>query len=291
MPTLFDRRQMLCRAATCWASLWAGVNWLTKPLQAKDGQLAGRIKKAIKFKMIVEKLSVVDKFKLVKDLGFDGLEVRVHSIDDRRELLRASEMTGISIHGVVNSSDPDLRGAIDLAHYLGATSVLCVAGRVNEKNSYDENYRTTQRLYRDAASYAEKYQVRLLIENVWNEFLLSPLEMARYLDEINSPWVAAYFDVGNVVRLGWPEQWIRILGKRIVKLDVKEYSRKKLADEGLWKGLDVELGEGDVDWAAVRESLRSIDFQGWATVQSKGGDRTRLADMAARMDRVLGLGK
>jgi L-ribulose-5-phosphate 3-epimerase len=291
MSTLFNRRQLMCRAASCGAALWAGADWLTKPLQAQGSQLTGRIKKAIKYKMIVEKLSVADKFKLVKDLGFDGLEVRVHSMDDRRELLRASESTGIAIHGVVNSSDPDLRSAIDLAHYLGATSVLCVAGRVNEKNPYDENYRATQRLYRDAAPYAEKYQVRLLVENVWNEFLLSPLEMVRYLDEIDSPWVAAYFDVGNVVRFGWPEQWIRILGKRIIKVDVKEYSRKKLADEGLWKGLDVELGEGDVDWAAVREALRSVDFQGWATVQSKGGDRNRLADVAARMDRVLGLAK
>ena len=291
MPALFNRRRLLCRAATCGASLWAGANGLALPLQAQASQPTGRIKKAIKYKMIVEKLSVADKFELVKDLGFEGLEVRVHGMDDRRELLRASESTGIAIHGIVNSSDPDLRGAIDLAHYLGATSVLCVAGRVNEKNAYDENYRATQKLYRDAAPYAEKYQVRLLVENVWNEFLLSPLEMARYLDEIGSPWVAAYFDIGNVMRFGWPEQWIRILGKRIVKVDVKEYSRKKLADEGLWKGLDVELGEGDVDWAAVREALRSIDFQGWATVQSKGGDRTRLADVAARMDRVLGLGK
>ena len=291
MAGLFDRRRLLCRAAACGASLWAGAPWSARPALAQAGERTGRIRKAIKYKMIEERLSIADKFKLVKDLGFEGLEVRVHSVDERRELLRASESTGVAIHGVVNSSDPDLRSAIDLAHYLGATSVLCVAGRVNEKNSYDVNYRTTQQLYRDAAPYAEKYQVRLLVENVWNEFLLSPLEMARYLDEIASPWVAAYFDIGNVLRFGWPEQWIRILGKRIVKIDVKEYSRKKLADEGLWKGLDVEIGEGDVNWAAVREALRAIDFQGWATVQSKGGDRTRLADVAARMDRVLALGK
>src|ERR1700722_17969518 len=139
MPTSFDRRKLLLQATACGASLWAGAGWLAQPSQA--GLLTGRIKKAIKYKMIEEKLTVADKFKLVKDLGFEGLEVRVHSMDDRRELLRASESTGVAIHGVVNSSDPDLRSAIDLAHYLGATSVLCVAGRVNEKNAYDVNYR------------------------------------------------------------------------------------------------------------------------------------------------------
>jgi L-ribulose-5-phosphate 3-epimerase len=289
MPTSFDRRKWLLRAAACGAAWSTGADWLARTSQAAP--LTGRVKKALKYTMIGEKLSVADKFKLVKDLGFDGLEVRVHGKDDRRDYLRASESTGLPIHGVLNSSDPDLRGAIDLARYLSATSVLYVAGRVNQKTAYDENYRVTQQILRDAAPYAEKHQVLLLVENVWNEFLLSPLEMGRYLDEIDSPWVAAYFDIGNVMRFGWPEQWIRILGKRIVKIDVKEFSRKRYVEEESWKGFDVPLGEGDVDWPAVREALRSVDFQGWATAEVKGGDRKRLADVAARMDRVLELSK
>ena len=83
-----------------------------------------------------------------------------------------------------------------------------------------------------------------LFENVWNNFLLSPLEFARYIDEFESPWVGAYFDVGNIVNYGWPEHWIRTLGKRIGKLDIKEFSRKRRNDEGLWKGFGVKIGDG-----------------------------------------------
>ena len=291
MSTLLNRRRLLQQTAACGASLWAAAPWIVQPLLAQGSPSTDRIKKGLKYTMISEKLSITDKFKLAKDLGFEGLEVRVHSNDDRREYLRASESTGLPIHGVLNSSDPDLRGAVDFARYLGATSVLYVAGRVNQKTAYDDNYRITQKILRDAAPYAEKHQVQVLVENVWNEFLLSPLEMARYLDEISSPWVAAYFDIGNVMRFGWPEQWIRILGKRIVKVDVKEFSRRRYVEEESWKGFDVPLGEGDVDWPAVRGGLQMIDFQGWATAEIKGGDRARLADISARMDRVLGLGK
>ena len=291
MPIPLNRRQMLERAAVCGTALVTAAPWFAERLPAQDSRSTGRIKKGLKYSMIVESLSITDKFKLAKDLGFEGLEVRVHGKDDRREYQRASESTGLPIHGVLNSSDPDLRGAIDFARYLGATSVLYVAGRVNQKTAYDENYRATQKILHDAAPYAEKHGVQVLVENVWNEFLLSPLEMARYLDEIGSAWVAAYFDIGNVMRFGWPEQWIRILGKRIVKVDVKEFSRRRYVEEESWKGFDVPLGEGDVDWPAVRTALQSLEFQGWATAEVKGGDRARLADIAARMDRVLGLSK
>ncbi len=129
----------------------------------------------------------------------------------------------------------------------------------------------------------------LLLENVWNNFLLSPMEMARYVDELDSEWLGVYFDVGNVVRIGWPEQWIRVLGSRIKKLDIKEYSRDKQNNEGLWKGFNVKIGEGSVDWAAVRRELAAIDYAGWATAEVSGGDRDRLADVSTRMDRVLAL--
>lgn len=253
------------------------------------GQFTGRIKKGLKFSMIREPLSIADKFKLVKDLGYEGLEVHMREKLDRRELAKAVETTGLPIHGMLNSSDPDLRSAIDVAKYVNATSVLVVAGRVNAETSYDENYRITQERIRAAAPYAEKQQIRLLVENVWNDFLLSPLEMVRYLDEIDSPWVGAYFDVGNVVRFGWPEQWVRLLGKRIGKVDIKEYSRKKEEKEGSRAGFDVPLGEGDVNWPAVRKELLSIDYHGWCTAEIKGGDRQRLADIAQRMDKVLDL--
>ena len=132
--------------------------------------------------------------------------------------------------------------------------------------------------------------MKLLVENVWNNFLLSPLEMARFVDELDSPAAGVYFDVGNVVRFGWPNQWIRILGKRIVKLDIKEYSRGKQRNEGLWKGFDVKLGEGDCDWPSVRQALSDISYEnGWATAEVRGGDRQRLAEIAERMDHILEL--
>jgi len=259
------------------------------PRHGTSTKAAGRIRKAVKFGMIGGRMSVLDKFKLLKDLGFDGVEMERRERFAPRNAATASEATGLPIHGLVNGGNPDLKGAIDLARHFGATTVLVVAGRVNESSSYDDVYRTTQAWLRRALDHAAKHRVRLLVENVWNNFLLSPLEMARYLDELDSEWVGAYFDVGNVVRFGWPDQWIRILGRRIGKLDVKEYSRAKQKDEGLWKGFQVELGEGDCDWPAVRRALADIRYDGWATAEVPGGGRERLRDIARRMDHVLGL--
>ncbi len=249
-----------------------------------------RIKKAVKYQMIKEDLSVLDKFKLLADIGFEGTEIHVTTEIDRDAVRKAIDATGVVVHGFLNSNKPDLRFAIDSARFYGATSVLVVAGKVDKDRPYDTVYREQQERIRAALPYAEEQKIRLLIENVWNNFLLSPLEMARFIDELDSPAAGVYFDVGNVVRCGWPEQWIRILGKRIGKLDIKEYSREKQMNEGLWKGFDVEIGEGDCDWAAVRQALADIGYTfGWATAEVPGGDRRRLADIAARMDKALGL--
>lgn len=247
-----------------------------------------RIKKAIKFHMIKEELSVLDKFKLLKDLGLDGTEIHVTSKVDRREIRRAIDKTGVVVHGFLNSDKPDLIHAIDSAKYYGGSSVLVVAGRVDASHPYDEVYQQQQDRIRKALPYAEKHGIQLLVENVWNGFLLSPLEMARFIDECESSAIGAYFDVGNVVRFGWPDQWIRILGKRIAKLDIKEYSRAKQINEGLRKGFEVEIGEGDCDWPAVRKALNEIGYtSGWATAEVPGGDRNRIAEIAQRMNEVL----
>jgi hexulose-6-phosphate isomerase len=288
MADMFSRRRFVQTAL-------AGAALATRGLRAAEGpgkgaQFAGRINKAVKYHMVREPLSVTDKFKLLKDIGFDGVEPRVNEKRVQpKELLAARDATGLAIHGVVNGSTSDLRGAVDRARLYGATSVLVVAGGVNQHSSYDHNYESTQETIRRALPYAEDHGIDLLVENVWNNFLLSPLEMARYIDELGSPRAGVYFDVGNVVRYGWPEQWIRILGKRIGKLDIKEYSRKKQRDEGLWKGFVVEIGEGDCGWPAVRKALADMDYRGWATAEVAGGGRKRLAEIAERMDRVLAL--
>ena len=281
------RRQFLHLTAATAAAALTESSWL-RPAHADEPPL--QIRKAVKYHMIEVDATPLDKLKLLKDIGFDGVEVRTRDKVDRQELLKASETVGLPVHGVINSSDPDIVSAIDLARYLGGTSVLVVAGRVNEKMSYDENYAETQAIIRKAIPHAEKHNIKILVENVWNNFLLSPLEMARYVDEFESASVGVYFDVGNVVRIGWPEQWIRILDRRIGKLDIKEYSRKLQMNEGLRKGFNVELGEGDCGWPAVRQALREIGYtSGWGTAEVKGGDGERLTDIARRMDRVLNL--
>jgi hexulose-6-phosphate isomerase len=128
--------------------------------------------------------------------------------------------------------------------------------------------------------------VKIALENVWNNFLLSPLEMARYIDELDSPMVGSHFDVGNIVHYGWPEQWLRILGKRILKLDIKEYSRVKADKEGRWKGFNVPLLKGDCDWPAVLKALRDIKYVGWGCAEIAAGGKEYLAGVAKDMDRI-----
>jgi hexulose-6-phosphate isomerase len=164
--------------------------------------------------------------------------------------------------------------------------VLLVPAVVSKDVSYDDAYVRSQAEIRKVLPLAEELGIKIGLENVWNQFLLSPLETARYIDELDSPMVGAYFDVGNVVTYGWPEQWIRILGPRIIKLDIKEFSRKRRDEEGLGKGFGVKIGDGDCDWPAVMTALADIDYHGWATAEVPGGDRERLTDIAARMDRA-----
>jgi len=250
----------------------------------------GRIKKAIGWGMIDRKLSPEDRFRLVKDVGFEGVEVSRHaSKEDDAEpqvLARASEKVGLPIHGVSNGSHPDLEAAIDDAATYGATTVLQVVP-ADPEAPFMENYRRTQELIRAAIPHAEKKRVKILVENVWATFLIEPLTMARYIDEIGSPWVKSYFDVGNVMRWGWPQHWIEVLGSRIEKIHIKEYSLKVAMKEGLVKAFDFPIGQGEINWKRVCEELKKIHFQGWATAEVPGGDRQKLADISAQMDRVL----
>jgi hexulose-6-phosphate isomerase len=148
-----------------------------------------------------------------------------------------------------------VRKQIDLASLMGMDTVLVVPGVVNPQISYDECYRRSQDELAQLAPYAEEKGVHIGIENVWNKFLLSPLEMARYIDEVGSPNVGAYFDVGNVLQFGYPEQWIRILGSRIRKVHVKDFSTSVGNITGF-----VPLLAGHVNWVAVREALHEIGY-------------------------------
>jgi len=289
MSGCLTRRSFLATSAAAAAGLtWAPTS------RARAGQFTGKIKKALKYEMIVVDSSVEDKLKMIKDLGFEGVEPRT-SFGERRldvrpvEFARAAEKADLAVHGVINSNNTDLQTAIDEAKFYGASSVLTTIPGMPREGSYLENYRRTQQLLRDAAPYAEKHEVSILIENVWNSFLIEPMTMARFIDEIGSPFVQVYFDVGNVVRWGWPEHWIEVLGKRIVKLDIKEYDLDVAMKQGMRQGFSSLLGQGSVKWDKVRGELATLNFTGWATAEVAGGDRARLADVAARMNRVLDL--
>lgn len=286
------------------ASMAAAVAFAPLACTAADTP-AGQplIKKSLKFGMIKEELSVLDKFKLLKDLGFDGVEMDSPNELDNKEILAARDKTGLEIPGVVNSvhwkaplSDPDpavraqcvesMKTALRDCKAYGGTTVLLVPAVVNKTVSYADAYRRSQEEIRKLLPVAEETGVKIAFENVWNNFLLSPMEAARYVDEFESPMVGWYFDVGNIIRYGWPEHWIAALGSRILKCDIKEYSREKQQKEGIWKGFEVELTEGDCDWAAVNASLKAIGYQGWGSAEVPGGDRKRLETISQLMDKL-----
>jgi len=261
------------------------------------------VKKSLKFGMIEEELSVLDKFKLLKALGFDGVELDSPNQIPEKDILNARDKTGLEIPGVVNSmqwkaplSDPDpkvrakcvesMKIALHDCKRYGGTTVLLVPAVVNEQVSYDDAYRRSQGEIKKLLPVAEDTGVKIAIENVWNNFLLSPLEAARYIDEFDSPMVGWYFDVGNIIRFGWPEQWIKILGSRILKVDIKAYSRERQKNEGIWKGFGVLLTEGDCNWPKVNAALKAVGYSGWGSAEVAGGDRKRLKQISELMDKV-----
>ena len=166
----------------------------------------------------------------------------------------------------------------------GADAVLLVPAVVDARTSYKDAYTRSQRVIRERLlPMARDLKVIIAIEEVWNKFLLSPLEFARYVDEFDSPWVRAYFDVGNVVIYAFPQDWIRTLGSRIVKIHLKDFTFDRRNGRFEWKN----IGEGDIDWSEVRRALNEINYSGYVTTEVNGGDAAYLKDLAARVDRFL----
>ena len=307
-----DRRSVLAAAALVGVA--GPVRALARNLPDFEERAGGppvkiRYKKAVKWGMVQTEGSVLEKFTLLRELGFDGVELDSPSDLDPDEVLAAMEATGLEVPGVVDSvhwrdtlGDPDaevrargragLETALrDCARY-GGTSVLLVPAVVSKTISYDTAWTNSQAEIRHVLPLAEELGLTIAFENVWNRFLLSPLEAARYVDEFESSRVAWHLDLGNLVNFGYPEQWVRILGARIAKLDIKDFSNAKRDNEGLWAGFAVGIGDGDVDWPATCLALDEVgyprgDAGGWAAAEVSGGGAERLAEIAARMDRVL----
>jgi len=253
------------------------------------------LRKSINIWSFPPEMPIADCVALAKDAGFEGIELALAdegelSLDasaEELEKIRAtvadagleisSLATGLFWATPLTADDENVRASaleigkklIRTARALGTDAVLVVPGLVGmlweppeQGAPYDVVWERAAEAIRELAQTAAENEVYIALENVWNMFLLSPLEFARFVDEIGSPWVGAYFDVGNVVKFGYPEHWIKILGRRIKRVHFKDYRR----DGGFPQGF-VDLLAGDVNWPAVMSALREVGYDGWVAAE------------------------
>lgn len=260
------------------------------------------LKKGIMWGSIGVGTTIMDKFQAAKDAGFDGVEVMSHL--NRDEVLNARAATGMKIPSVCGEmhwkyllSDPDpavrekgveaLKLTLEDANVYGADTILLVPGRVTEEVTYDECWNRSVEEIKKVIPLAKELKIRIAIENVWNNFLLSPMEAATYVDQFRSVFVGFYFDCGNILNYGWPEQWIKILRNRIAKVHIKEFSKKLADTQGRSAGFKAKLLEGDVNWNKVMAALDKIGYGGWTTIEQSGGDTPEgLKDLCTRLDAI-----
>ncbi len=276
---MIDRRKFLATAGGVLGS------------SAFAGPLDGKIKLAVKYQMIEEpELSVAEKFAMLREIGFDGTEIKTDEKVDHTEVLDAIQSIGIPVHGIVNAGEPEIVPAVELAHKLGCESVLSFAREFPDL-SYGENFKLWQGHVRKALPLAERHGIVICIENVRATFLKEAEEMARYIDSFDSPFVKSYFDLGNTIT--WTEQpaehWAEVLGKRIHKLDIKDRGHAEFGEAKTARAGAIGTNGGEVHWEKVRAELAKVDFSGWATAEVPGGDRKRLARMRRWMRDVLGI--
>ncbi len=264
-----------------------------------SAESSGKIKKAVLISMLPKQLSYADRFKMARDVGFEAVEAQtVTDPHVAEEIKKASDDAKVRIHSVMNmahwefplsSSDPavveksieGMKTSLHNAKLFGADAVLLVPAVVNPQTSYRDAWTRSQKQIHRLLPLAEELKVVIAVEEVWNKFLLSPLEFARYVDEFKSPWLHAYFDVGNVLLYGYPQDWVRTLEKRIAKVHLKDF--KHLEDGYRW----VNLGEGDLDWPAVRKAFADVGYTGYATTELESGDEAYLRDVSQRVDRLV----
>jgi hexulose-6-phosphate isomerase len=292
MTRPLGRRDFLKVSAAVSAAVMSGTG-----LSALDAKKP-RLKKAVKYGMVQTKGSHREKLELVKKCGFLGVEIDSPGTGHLDDLVAASKETGIAVHGVIDSvhwrdtlSSPDeavrakglaaLKGALQDAKTVGADTVLLVPGVVNKEVTYEQCYERSQAEVRKALPLAEKLGVKIAIEVVWNNFITKPEQLLQYIYDLKSDYVGAYFDCSNMIKYGVPPaEWIRKLGKHMLKFDFKGYSKSKQ-----W----VPIGEGDEDWPEILKALAEIGYNGWATAEVGGGGEKELMKISAQMDKVLGL--
>jgi len=260
------------------------------------------------------KRPIAEAMREAKELGFDAIELAIaskgvltHEVTQAQceNIAATAQKIGIEISSVASgeswacsptANDPEVRKkiidftckALQVTEWLGSDVYLFVPGAVDvfflpdaEVISYDVCYERASEAVKQILPTAEKTGVTMCIENVWNKFLLSPLEMRRFIDSFSSKMVGAYFDIGNVLLTGYPEQWIRILGKRIKRVHVKDFTRSVGTVEGF-----VDLLEGDVDFQSVKEALADIGYDGYVTAELLPFEKGRPAKTAQAMKTI-----
>ncbi|MCX7917645.1 MAG: sugar phosphate isomerase/epimerase [bacterium] len=277
------------------------------------------MKKSVNLWILPGNISFEDGLKMIKDAGFEAVEVNTTegggildincSENDAKKLAEKIRKNGLEISSLLTgqfwkysltSSNPEIRKkgeellekSIKIANYLGTDSILVVPGVVGplfgegEIVSYDIAYRRSQESIKKYVELAEKNKVYICVENVWNKFLLSPLEMKRFVEEIGSEYVKVYFDVGNILIIGFPEMWIRILGKLIKRIHLKDFKLSIGNINGF-----CDLLEGDVNWPEVINALKEIKYDSYLTAEVgpyKYHSETKIYTTSIAMDKILG---
>lgn len=307
-PTKLSRRTFVqaSSAALIASPLWASPTTAESNLfPPQDVSLKGRIFKTLKIGMVKVNGSLTDKFKAAKEAGFMGIEMNSPgmNVEETKKAIAESGLpvdgTVCSTHWGVRHTSPDaatrakalenLKTAIRDTHAVGGNTALLVVGK-GEDGPEEEIWPRSIENISKALPLCAELGVHIAIENVWNQFLYdhdgdhhqTADKFVKYVDELNSPWVGMQFDIGNHWKYGNMGDWIRALGKRVVKLDLKGYSRQK----NNWVR---QIGTGDIDWADVREALLEINYYGWAAAEVGGGDLDRLKQISKNMDKVFNL--
>lgn len=299
---LTSRRRFLSTAALLPAL--APLSRTVAAGSAPSAGLRGRLYKTLKIGMVRDGGNLAEKFAVAKAAGFDGIELNAPGFDPA-EVRAAVASTGLPVDGTVcadhwnvRHSDPDpavrkqaletLVAALESTHAAGGHSVLLVVGH-GKDGSEEEVWDRSVENIAQAIPTAARVGVPIVVENVWNEFCYEKEggreqtadKFAAYIDAFSSPWVGMQFDIGNHWRYGKTGDWIRTLGKRIYKLDIKGYSR---AEEKF-----TAIDAGDIDYADVTAALLEIGYHGWCAAEVGGGDQAYLAGVAAAMDGAFGL--
>ena len=274
-------------------------------LPAQEVKPVRKLRKAIMGGTLGLKGTLIEKYKAAKEAGYEGVEPAGGL--NQQEVIDALGQSGLQAasvcchtHWKQTLTHPDekireegLQGVLQTlrdAKAYGTDSILVVPGTVGDDVTYQQAWDRSIAQIKKAVPLAKELGVKISIENVWNNFILSPIEAVKFLDEIGDPIVGWHFDIGNVLRYGWPEHWIPVLGKRINRIHVKEYSTKKMKDEGVWKGFDCDLTEGTNNWPAIMKALDSIGYTGWAISEQRGGiNPNGLRMLVERMDKIFAM--